>query len=669
MDHFPFCSRELDLGFTKLKNRIIMGSMHTGLEEKKNGYSRMAEYYRQRALGGVALIVTGGISPNIAGWGYPFAAMLAYRWQRNKHRLITDAVHTAGSKIVMQILHTGRYGYHPFCVAPSAIKAPINKFTPWALSRKGIKRTVKHFVRASLLAKQSGYDGVEIMGSEGYLINQFIAKHTNKRTDEYGGCYQNRIRFPLEIVKEIREAVGEDFIIIFRLSLLDLVPGGSSWEEIVILAKALETAGVTIINTGIGWHEARIPTIATMVPRAAFTEISKKLKPELTIPLITSNRINDLNVAEQVLAEQQADLISMARPFLADPEIVNKSFAGDSKFVNTCIACNQACLDHVFVGKVSSCLVNPRACHETMYKQKKVEQAKTIAIVGAGPAGLSCALELSNRGHIVTLFDKSHELGGQFNIAKQIPGKQEFAHTIKYFENKLIANKVEFKLNTVATKQALINFDEVVIATGIIPRIPKIKGIEQPIVKTYLDVIYNKAHIGKNVAILGAGGIGFDTAEYLLGSDTQDPQDFYQSWGIDLSGDFSGGIRPPRHNEPKRNIYLFQRKASKVGKGLGKTTGWIHRTSLKNHNVKMLSGITYKEITSDSLVYIENEQEIELNVDHIVICTGQEANNSLYDEFSEQEKANVHIIGGSRLAMELDAKAAIKEGMELGLSL
>lgn len=666
---FPHLLEPLDLGFTKLKNRVLMGSMHTGLEEHKDGYRRMAAFYGERAKGGVGLIVTGGIAPNIAGWVGPFSSKMTSKKTAMKHREVTEAVHKNGGKICMQILHTGRYGYHPFAVAPSALKAPISPFKPWKLSKMGIEKTIKDFVRAARLAKLANYDGVEIMGSEGYLINQFIASKTNKRTDEWGGSYENRIKFPLEIVRRVREEVGTDFIIIFRLSMLDLVEGGSTWEEVVQLAKLLEKEGVNIINTGIGWHEARIPTIATMVPRAAFTWVTKKMKSEVNIPLVTTNRINMPEVAEEILSRGDADMVSMARPFLADPELVNKAEQGREDEINTCIACNQACLDHIFERKTASCLVNPRACHETELNFYPTTQKKKIAVVGAGPAGLAASTVAAERGHAVTLFDGAAEIGGQFNIAKQIPGKEEFYETIRYFKRRLELTGVLVQLNKKVSAEDLKDFDEVILATGIIPRKPKIEGVDRENVLSYIEVLREKKPVGKRVAIIGAGGIGFDVAEYLTheGKSTSlDLAAFLKEWGIDAENEVRGGIEgiEAKPEPSPREVVLMQRKSSKVGAGLGKTTGWVHRLSLKHKHVKMLNNVSYDKIDDEGLhVTIKDKKEV-VPVDTVVVCAGQLSENSLQQPLEEMG-IKVHLIGGAKLAGELDAKRAIKEGSTL----
>lgn len=663
----------IDLGFTKLKNRVIMGSMHTGLEEEKNGYERMAAYYEARAKGGVGLIVTGGISPNIAGWVGPFSSKLTNKRTAKKHKLITDSVHKHDGKICMQILHSGRYGYHPFAVAPSAIKSPISPFKPWKLSNWGVKRTIKSFVKCAQLAKFAGYDGVEIMGSEGYLINQFIAKKTNKRTDKWGGSYENRIRLAISIVEDVRKAVGPDFIIIYRLSMLDLVEGGSSWEEVVELAKRVEKAGASIINTGIGWHEARVPTIGTMVPRGAFSWVTKKMMGEVSIPLITTNRINTPELGEKILKDGHANMISMARPFLADPDFIKKAEEDRADEINTCIACNQACLDHVFKRKIASCLVNPQACHETELVYSPVINKKKIAVVGAGPAGMSFSCVAAERGHEVTMFDSSNEIGGQFNIAKQIPGKEEFHETIRYFTKRIEKASINVKLNTIVDANDLKDFDVIILSTGIQPRKPKINGVEHSKVMSYLDVLKHKKEIGGKVAIIGAGGIGFDVAEYITHQGTSSSLDiaaFLNEWGIDGMGEARGGIEGIESNHPKspREVFLMQRKETRVGAKLGKTTGWIHRATLKNKKVNMINGVQYDKIDDDGLHYTRKETKHILEVDNIVLCAGQLSKNILKEPLESMGK-EVHLIGGAFLASELDAKRAIKQGAELAASL
>jgi len=665
----------LDLGFTTLKNRILMGSMHTGLEEEKNGIDKLAAYYAERAKGGVGLIVTGGISPNIQGWTGPFAARMSSKKHAIHHQKITKAVHKEGGKICMQILHSGRYGYHPFNVAPSKIKAPITPFKPFKLTQSGINRTIRDFVNCAKLSKVAGYDGVEIMGSEGYLINQFIAKRTNKRNDAWGGDYQNRMRLPIELVKLTREAVGENFIIIYRLSMLDLVENGSSWEEVVELGKEIEKAGATIINTGIGWHESRVPTIATSVPRAAFTWVTKKMKSEIKIPLVTSNRINMPETAEKVLAEGDADIISMARPFLADPEWVNKAEAEKADEINTCIGCNQACLDHVFEQKVASCLVNPRACHETELNYNPTENKKKIAVIGAGPAGLVAATIAAQRGHLVTLFDADEEIGGQFNLAKQIPGKEEFYETLRYFNKQLEIHNVDIKLNTRVTNKDLLelDFDEIVLATGIKPRELKIDGINHKKVISYLDVLKLKKPVGNRVAVIGAGGIGFDVSEYLSHqgkSTSQNIDAWLKEWGIDKSLKARSGIEniTPEFDPSPREIFMFKRSKGKFGGNLGKTTGWIHRSSLKKKKVQFIGEVSYTKIDDKGLHYVQNEENKVLDVDNVVICAGQIPFKELYQPLLDAGKI-VHLIGGADFASELDAKRAINQGARLAASL
>ncbi|WP_339653988.1 NADPH-dependent 2,4-dienoyl-CoA reductase [uncultured Maribacter sp.] len=671
MTKYTHIFEPLDLGFTTLKNRIIMGSMHTGLEEKKNGLEKIATYYAERAKGGAGLIVTGGISPNIQGWTAPFSACMSTKKHAKHHKVITDAVHNEGGKICMQILHSGRYGYHPLVVAPTALKSPISPFKPFKLKQSGIKRTIRDFVNSAKLAKLAGYDGVEIMGSEGYLVNQFITERTNKRTDSYGGNYENRMRLPIELVKQTREAVGTNFIIIYRLSMLDLVEKGSSWQEVVTLGKEIEKAGATIINTGIGWHEARIPTIATSVPRAAFTWVTKKMKEELTIPLVTSNRINMPETAEKVLTEGHADLISMARPFLADPEWVNKAAANKADEINTCIGCNQACLDHVFQQKVASCLVNPRACHETELNYFPTEKKKKIAVVGAGPAGLAASTIAAQRGHDVTLFEADKEIGGQFNMAKQIPGKEEFYETIRYFNTQIALHKVTLKLNTRVQVEDLKNgnFDEVILATGIQPRTPKIEGIDHPKVVNYIDVLKLKNPVGKRVAVIGAGGIGFDVSEYITheGESTSLNIDAWlKEWGIDKTMTARSGIEGVEavvHPSP-REIFMFKRSKGKFGANLGKTTGWIHRSTLKKKNVQFINNVKYTKIDDQGLHYMQKEEQKVLAVDTIIICAGQLPNKELFAPL-EEAGIKVHVVGGADFASELDAKRAINQASRL----
>lgn len=670
MKKYPHIFEPLDLGFTKLSNRILMGSMHTGLEEDKPDLSRLAAYFEARAKGGVGLIVTGGIAPNRRGWLTPFSAKMTTKSEARKHRIITESVHKYDTKICMQILHAGRYAYHPFSVAPSKIKAPINPFKPAALSRRGILKTIRDFCRASKLAKSAGYDGVEIMGSEGYLINQFLVERTNHRTDEWGGSFDNRCRLPVEIIRAIREEVGKDFIIIFRLSMLDLVEGGSSWDEIVTLAKKIENAGASIINTGIGWHEARVPTIATSVPRGGFSWVTKKMMGEVNIPLITTNRINTPELAEQILRDGAADMISMARPFLADPDFVNKAKADRADEINTCIGCNQACLDHVFSKKIASCLVNPIACHETEIQLKPAAKVQKIAVVGAGPAGLAFSASASERGHEVILFEASDRIGGQFNLAKLIPGKEEFYETLRYFSKKLELNNVEVRLNQKADVKVLQEggFDSIVVATGIRPRTPSILGINHPKVVSYIDVLKGNVEVGKKVAIIGAGGIGFDVSEYLLHKKQNKPEpqtveNFMEFWGVDMTFKEKGGLVSTSDFEPLREIYLLQRKSEKVGARLGKSTGWIHRSKLKKNKVKMMQGVKYEKIDDQGLHLINKEKSVILDVDHVVICAGQISNRDLYDDLDD--KSNIHIIGGAFQAGELDAKRAIDQGVRL----
>ncbi len=665
---YPKLLQPLDLGFTTLKNRVIMGSMHTGLEEEKNGYERMAAFYGERAKGEVGLIITGGIAPNRQGWVAPFGSRMTRKSHAVKHRIITDAVHKEGGKICMQILHTGRYGYHPLCVAPSAIKAPINRFKPRALSSRGIERTIRAFVRAAKLAREAGYDGVEIMGSEGYLINQFIVSKTNHRTDDWGGSFENRIRFPKEIVRRTREAVGDDFIIIYRLSMLDLVDDGSNWSEVEHLAQEIEKAGANIINTGIGWHEARVPTIATMVPRAGFAWVTKRLMGKVSIPLVTTNRINMPDVAENVLEEGCADMVSMARPFLADPDLIAKAMDGREQEINTCIACNQACLDQIFERKIASCLVNPRACHETEWKVQPAEKVKKIAVVGAGPAGLSAAVTAASRNHQVTLFEARDHIGGQFDMARLIPGKEEFDETIRYYQTMLDKHGVHIQLNTPANADMLQEFDAIILSSGVRPRKVQIPGIEHPKVLGYTDVLRGGAEVGEKVAVIGAGGIGFDVAEFLLHERHEPEAAFLERWGVDKSYEQRGGLMPANDHKPKRQITLLQRKTTKPGKYLGKTTGWIHRASLKKAGVKMLTGVDYIKI-DDRGLHIECDGKTEiLEVDHIVVCAGQVSDRSLEEPLRAAGK-EVFVVGGARVASEIDARRAIEEGTRVAVEL
>lgn len=666
--NYPHLFEPLNLGFTTLKNRILMGSMHTGLEESKNGFAKQAAYFAERAKGGVGLIVTGGVAPNRAGWTSPFGSKLSTHSEAKQHQLITEAVHAEGGKICMQILHTGRYGYHPLCVAPSAIKSPISPFKPWKLSRGGIKRTINDFVNCAKLAQEAGYDGVEIMGSEGYLINQFIVSKTNKRTDEWGGSYENRIKFPIEIVRQTREAVGKNFIIIYRLSMLDLVEDGSTWEEVEQLAKAIEKAGATIINTGIGWHEARVPTIATMVPRGGFSWVTKRLMGKLSIPLITTNRINMPDVAEQILADGHANMVSMARPFLADPEFPKKALEGRTDEINTCIACNQACLDHVFERKTASCLVNPRACKELSTIVLPAITKKKIAVVGAGPAGLSASVTLAQRGHEVHLFEANATIGGQFNIAKEIPGKEEFIETLRYYKKQMELHKVQIHLNSIFKQEQATDFDEVVVSTGVSGRTITIEGINDPKVLTYTDVVLHKKPVGKKVAIIGAGGIGFDVAEFLTNEESNTIPTFMEEWGVDMNYTVRGALQKNHATKSPREVYLLQRSKGKLGGGLGKTTGWIHRAALKMKKVKMIAEVSYEKIDEEGFhIKVAGVPQV-LDVDNIVICAGQISNNQLY-HFIKENYTNVHLIGGALEAGDLDAKRAIEQGYQIGIRL
>ncbi|HCJ7416659.1 TPA: NADPH-dependent 2,4-dienoyl-CoA reductase [Enterobacter hormaechei subsp. xiangfangensis] len=673
MSRYPSLFAPLDLGFTTLKNRVLMGSMHTGLEERPDGAERLAAFYAERARHGVALIVTGGVAPAPSGVTMEGGAVLNDATQLPHHRMVTDAVHNEGGKIALQILHTGRYSYQPNLVAPSAIQAPINRFTPHALSHDEILALIDDFARCAALAREAGYDGVEVMGSEGYLINEFLAARTNQRDDEWGGDYARRMRFAVEVVRAVRERAGADFIIIFRLSMLDLVEGGGTFDETVQLAQAIEAAGATIINTGIGWHEARIPTIATPVPRAVFSWVTRKLKGKVSVPLVTTNRINDPQVADDVISRGDADMVSMARPFLADAELLSKVQSGRADEINTCIGCNQACLDQIFVGKVTSCLVNPRACHETKMPIVPATNKKRLAVVGAGPAGLAFAVNAASRGHSVTLFDALAEIGGQFTIARQIPGKEEFYETLRYYRRMIEVTGVDLRLNQVVSAADLIGFDEVILASGIAPRTPAIEGIDHPKVLSYLDVLRDKAPVGEKVAIIGCGGIGFDTAMYLSQpgeATSQNIAEFCVEWGIDTSLSQSGGLRPEGPQLPKspRQIVMLQRKASKPGEGLGKTTGWIHRATLLSRGVKMIPGVNYQKIDDDGLhVLIGGEPQL-LDVDHVILCAGQEPKRDLANPLREAGKT-VHLIGGCDVAMELDARRAIAQGTKLALSI
>jgi len=668
---YPHLFEPLDLGFTTLPNRVLMGSMHTGLEEMGD-WSRVAAYYAERARGGVSLIVTGGMAPNVEGGVMPGACGLHNDADIADHKIVTDAVHAEGGKIAMQILHAGRYAYSPKAVGPSDKKSPISPFAPKALDEEGIEKQIADMVEAARRAQVAGYDGVEVMGSEGYFINQFLVEHTNNRTDGWGGSYENRMRLPVEIVRRTREVVGDDFIIIYRLSMIDLIPNGSTWDQVVQLAKAIEAAGATIINTGIGWHEARIPTIATSVPRAAFSWVTKKLMGQVSIPIITSNRINTPEVAESVLADGCADMVSMARPFLADAQFVAKAREGRGDEIAPCIACNQACLDHTFSMKLTSCLVNPRACAETELTYTPTTAPKTVAVVGAGPAGLSTAVIAANRGHTVTLFDGADQVGGQLNMAKQVPGKEEFFGLVDYYARQVELADIDLKLNTRVSAEDLTNFDEIIIATGVLPRIPAIQGIDHPSVLSYVDVLRGKAEVGKTVALIGAGGIGFDVAEYLAHegeSVTEDINAWRAEWGVGDPSTTAGGLAAAgaQPTASPREIYLLQRKAQKLGKGLGKTTGWIHRAALTMKDVQMIGGVNYEQISDQGLHISIGEDQKDaqiLKVDNIIICAGQTSERTLADDLKKLGKA-CHIIGGADVAAELDAKRAINQGSKL----
>lgn len=656
----------LDLGHTKIKNRFLMGSMHTGLEEAKNGFEKMARFYAERAKGGVGLIVTGGIAPNLQGRLHPLGLQLSFPWQVKKHRLVTEAVHKNGSKICLQILHAGRYGYHPLIVSASSTKAPITPFKARAIFKWELRKTIKDFANCAALAKRAGYDGVEIMGSEGYFLNQFLVPATNLRQDEYGGSLENRVRLILEVIAAVRAKVGANFIIIYRLSMLDLIKDGQTLDEVLYLAGQLKAVGVDIINSGIGWHEARIPTIATMVPRAAFSWISERIKKEVSLPVITTNRINNAEDALKIVQSQQADMVSMARPFLADPEIINKIEQGLYEEINTCIACNQACLDHIFKNKICSCLVNPKACHETEF-DTQAEHKKNILVIGAGPAGLAFAIEAARLGHTVTIREKTNEIGGQFNLAKQIPGKEEFHETIRYFKTMLSKYKVQVELGVQVDIDQLQAeaFDAFVFATGVAPRIPNITGIEHKKVLRYDQAIQNPELVGQSVAIIGAGGIGFDVAEHLLHTEAPTKEKFFNQWGVDMEYRQRGALKAKEVKAPAKEIYLLQRKSTRHGKGLGKTTGWIHRQSLKDHKVQMLAGVQYEKIDDKGLHITIDGQAKLLSVDNIILCSGQLSQNTLFISAKSKLRKNVHLIGGALLATEIDAKRAIEEGVRL----
>ncbi len=673
---YPHLFAPLDLGFTTLRNRVLMGSMHTGLEDHRRDFPKLAAYFAERAAGGVGLIVTGGFSPNVVGWLKPFAGKLSWPWEARKHRQVTEAVHAHGAKICLQLLHAGRYAYHPLSVSASRLKAPINPFTPRQLGARGVERQIDAFANAAKLARDGGYDGVEIMGSEGYLLNQFTAARTNKRDDAWGGSVEKRMRFAVEIVRRVRRACGADFIVIYRLSMLDLVEGGSDWNEIIAQAKAVEAAGATIINTGIGWHEARIPTIATSVPRAAFAGVTAKLRPHVALPLVTTNRINTPEVAEAVLASGGADLVSMARPLLADPEWVNKARGGRSEAINTCIACNQACLDHVFENKKASCLVNPRACAETELNYTQTTAPKRVAVVGAGPAGLACATVAAERGHRVTLFDAADEIGGQFNLAKRIPGKEEFYETLRYFRHRIGETGIDLCLGSWIDADRLHDYDEVVLATGVTPRAVDFPGADHPKVVSYLDVLTRRVEVGKRAVIVGAGGIGFDVAQFLAHDARPDDGEqptlnakrWMAEWGIDASFESRGGLALARPEPSVRDLWLLQRSPGKPGARLGKTTGWIHRATLKAKSVKMLGGVEYLGVDDDGLRIRVDGAERMLPADHVVICAGQESRRGLLVTLQSAGRC-VHVIGGADIAVELDARRAIAQGSRLAASL
>jgi len=664
---YPHLLAPLDLGFCTLPNRVLMGSMHTGLEDRSSDFPKLAAYFAERARGGVGLMVTGGVSPNMLGWLKPFSGKLSWKWEIHKHRIVTKATHEAGGRICLQLLHAGRYAAHPFAVAPSKVKSPISPITPRALSARAVDRLVRDYANSARLARDAGYDGVEVMGSEGYLINEFLAPRTNRRDDAWGGDATRRMRFAVEIVRRMREACGPDFILIYRLSMLELVEDGSTWDEIVAQAKAVEAAGATIINTGIGWHEARVPTIATSVPRAAFADVTARMKPHVALPLIATNRINMPDVAERILASGAADMVSMARPLLADPEWVNKARAGRPQSINTCIAC----LDHVFVAKKASCLVNPRACAETELNYTPTKTSRRIAVIGAGPAGMACATVASQRGHRVTLFDAHDEIGGQFNLAKRIPGKEEFHETLRYFGHRLAEENVELRLGRKAAHDDVAGFDAIVLATGVSPRGVSFPGHDHPKVCGYLDVLTRRIVPGRRVAIVGAGGIGFDVAEFLVQeepSPSLDPARWMAEWGVDLDQRARGGLTQPHVEAPAREVWLLQRSSGKPGAKLGRTTGWIHRATLKAKGVKMLGGVEYVGVDDEGLrIRVDGSEQL-LSVDHVVICAGQESLRELVQPLHDAGR-EVHVIGGADLATELDAKRAIDQGSRLAARL
>ncbi len=676
-EYFPNMLKPLDLGFTTLRNRVLMGSMHTGLEDRFYNIEKLAAYFAERARGGVGLIITGGYAPNRRGELLPLGSRMESKVTALLHRRVTSAVHNEGGKIALQLLHAGRYGYTPYNVSPSGIKSPITPFKPAKMSSKQIEGTIEDFAHAAELAAYAGYDGVEIMGSEGYLINQFLCERTNQRTDQWGGSPENRMRFPVEVVRRVRERVGRNFIIVYRMSLMDLVEGGQEWQDVVALAQKIEQAGATIINTGIGWHEARIPTIVTSVPRGAFAFATGKLKESVTIPVCASNRINTPELAEQIIASGQADMVSMARPLLADPFFVVKAENGRADEINTCIACNQACLDHTFQMKRASCLVNPRACHELELRYLPTQNKKKVAVVGAGPAGMAASTILAQRGHDVTLFEADDKIGGQFNIAKQIPGKEDFNETMRYFGKMIEKHDVDLKLNHRVTAQELIDgqFDEVIVATGISPRKPSIPGIDHPKVLSYLDVLRDKKPVGKKVAVIGAGGIGFDVSEYLVHKHTDDETaQWYKEWGVDTTLEHRSAMVEPQVLPPEREIYLLQRKKTSVGKGLGKTSGWVHRAVLKNKQVTMIPGVRYDKIDDQGLhITIQDKENRLLEVDNVIICAGQEPMRQLAEELNqlgaESKGIKVHLIGGADVAAELDAKRAINQAARLAAEL